>query len=518
MTGYSAKVRAMKRLTTLLLVAATIFGGSAFLTCPAQEAAAKQTGLSDAEVAEIVDLITEYRKWSPRSLRELAKYEAAEKDLISGIKKIQEAHGDTDILGMLDSWIEVFTTLVNADKTASPPARGRVKDFKVDGIVKGDTIGYDYAVRLPKMYKASQAWPLIVAFHDTGSDGEKYIKEVWEQRSVKGLADEFIIVAPTIGPRTTGRDRAQQKRIEWFDHYHLLNIYWPIREVLKDYNVDTNRIYLEGTGVGGATAVQLGTLRSRDFAAVAARSALPPRMELLGNLGNLPLMIVARSDGPFASDEGKAARKGIDEAKAAHELELVVKEFEPLPNKGAIRKALGSQDIDPVHEATAEIATFFREHPRNPYPTKIRFTTDTYEYKDLPWIKLRKVDAEPKSDDEPARFATLTAAVDRESNTIDITTENVLNMTVWLNDHLLDLSRAVKVKLNGKDFLEKKVDRSLDFLLDYQKNNPFDVAVAYTGFLPILVPAPEPEPKEGEEGEPKEGEDPDTGKEEKKKD
>ena len=139
---------------------------------------------------------------------------------------------------MLDSWIQVFSTLVNADKTESPPAKGRTKEFHIDGDVKGETIGYDYAVRLPRMYKAGQAWPLIVAFHDAGSDGEKYIKEVWEERSVRNLADEFIIVAPTVGPRTTGKNRAQQKRIEWFDRWHLLNIYWPIREVLKEYNVD----------------------------------------------------------------------------------------------------------------------------------------------------------------------------------------------------------------------------------------------------------------------------------------
>jgi poly(3-hydroxybutyrate) depolymerase len=487
---------------TMIRSALCAAGALLMLSAP-RLVAQEPAGFTEEEVAALGKSWSELRRLEeevPKDARAKDRLEKdrqkAEETLKGIIEKARAARPGVDILGFTEGWSRVFAIAAAEGKVASPAGSGRVRTEQVPFKFRGKEAVFEYAILLPSRYDGRKSWPLLVALHDrsTGerpTDGTKYLNEVWatsRDPAVKELREQFVIVAPTVGERLNAKRPEDRERIDWFDDNHFRTLRVCIGDVIRQYNIDVNRISIEGTGVGGQTALELAGSIPRLFAAVVARSARPVAVPRIANLAGIaPVLFVARADGPFAGEDGAAIRRQIEEMSASG----LVTEFklaEAVTDRARVRQALGSQGVDPIHEHTADVARFCLERTRNLFPARTRFSTvDLRRFRDGAWVGIILADV----GDGQGTMAAIEAVADRGANTLALATTNVESFKVLLNDRLLDLDRPVKISLNGKDFLEKRFDRDLELLLRIGRNFSQDPGMVVTAELTVTVPREE---------------------------
>jgi poly(3-hydroxybutyrate) depolymerase len=117
--------------------------------------------------------------------------------------------------------------------------------------------GTDYLVYLPDgYYRPFGRWPLILALHGSGAVGDeidRVRREGLPRRLEERRAIPFIVVAP------------QSSRYGW-DVEALDRL---LDEVLRQYRVDADRVYLTGHSMGGYGAWALASTHPGRFAAIA---------------------------------------------------------------------------------------------------------------------------------------------------------------------------------------------------------------------------------------------------------
>jgi len=117
----------------------------------------------------------------------------------------------------------------------------------------------NYLLFLPKDYegKGSQKWPLMLFLHGAGERGTNLSKVAVHgpPKIVKDRADfPFVVVSPQCPNGQT-----------WSDDVLLA----LLDDILKNYNIDSNRVYLTGLSMGGYGTWSLGLKNPDRFAAIA---------------------------------------------------------------------------------------------------------------------------------------------------------------------------------------------------------------------------------------------------------
>jgi predicted peptidase len=117
----------------------------------------------------------------------------------------------------------------------------------------------NYLLYLPKQYDEdkSKRWPLILFLHGAGERGSDFnkVKSLGPPKLVaEGKEMPFIIVSPQVPERSTWEPEALDA---------LLG------EIIGQYAVDEDRIYLTGVSMGGAGTWRLASAHPERFAAIA---------------------------------------------------------------------------------------------------------------------------------------------------------------------------------------------------------------------------------------------------------
>lgn len=120
------------------------------------------------------------------------------------------------------------------------------------------TVKLDYLVYLPDDYEqADKKWPLILFLHGSGESGSdlSLVKKHGPPKIVENKSDfPFIVVSPQ-SPRRGGWNRDALKAL--------------LDEVLANYRVDRDRVYLTGLSMGGYGTWALAAMYPHYFAAIA---------------------------------------------------------------------------------------------------------------------------------------------------------------------------------------------------------------------------------------------------------
>lgn len=119
------------------------------------------------------------------------------------------------------------------------------------------TVKLDYLVYLPDEYeKSDKKWPLILFLHGSGESGKdiSLVKKHGPPKIVESKRDfPFIVVSPQ-SPRRRGWNPDALKAL--------------LDEVLADYRVDRDRVYLTGLSMGGYGTWALAAMYPQYFAAL----------------------------------------------------------------------------------------------------------------------------------------------------------------------------------------------------------------------------------------------------------
>lgn len=448
--------------------------------------------LSDADVKKLSDLLI---AWYPPKERDgkpvkidQKKVDAAEAEFAKEIERLKKAAGDK-LVSDFKGWSEVFYRFRAANMVKSPSGFGTPQVAKTRMDVGATTLEFTYAYVLPNGFDARNKYPLLICLHDE-SDGEKdytgqkYLEEVY-LKAPKELRDQFIYLAPNIGPKAGGKD----VRIEFGDDAQFFNVYRPLNDMLLRFPIDADRICVEGTGRGGELAANLVSYKPQQWAGAAIRSALPRNVKLLANAPTVGMAFHYRQGGRVTN--AKDALAAVEAMKAAG-APVVTAAYDALAT-GADQKARAGMANDPVHDATGPILSFLLERRRMASPKTFSFSTDKARFRFGYWVRLGRFDFETK----PAR---IDVKVNDADNVIELTSSQIEDFRLLLSDAVIDLGRPVKVVVNGKPVFEGKRERSFDEFFANWNGNRIDPSIVPCATIDVVVPAADPAPANGEAG------------------
>jgi pimeloyl-ACP methyl ester carboxylesterase len=313
--------------------------------------------------------------------------------------------------------------------------------------------GAPFVMHVPLDYRGDQPFPLIVYLSGGGGlafDGAANMGEV--------LAHAGYLV---LIPHANGN--------LWWESNPTETVYALLLEILRSYNVDTNRVYLTGFSNGGTAAIEFGTRWPDRFAAVASLMGAgldtPSGTKLpLQNLLDVPVLFVHGDKDPIIS------------ASSSYAAESVLRSLKPrVAPEMHILKGRG-HDIRLSDDGDFTLP-FLQRFSRDAFPSALTAKFFDSRFARQYWIEVLDVGkAIPEVD---ARIL--------EGNLIDIDAKHVKKLRLLLRAELFPASGPIRVRLNGEELppIELKLDCQLFQRSAQAYADPF---LAYTDEVTLEVP------------------------------
>jgi predicted esterase len=335
---------------------------------------------------------------------------------------------------------------------ASPVEPGKIAERTAKSDLDGEE--FKYALQVPAAYDPAKPWPLLITLHGTGGNGMDWIR-TWARTA----GATHILIAPTTPKHTWAARQA---------HYYILT---ALREAVDLLHVDADRVYLDGMSMGAGGAFRLAEHFPDRWAAIAPRCNVPDLRQkkdktyvtmLAENYRMVPVYwVLGAKDEKIPIEMGRAAKVDLEAAKG----ELVYREF---PDGGH----------DWSLEKDEVVLDWLDKHARAPYPEEIVWKSYEKIFARAFWVEVTKrtepppltiVHMDQKGGESERRTELRPPALvkaKRKGNAIEISTEEVRELRVYLDDAMLDLDKPVTITVNGRKAHDATVKRSVDFLIE----------------------------------------------------
>jgi hypothetical protein len=308
-----------------------------------------------------------------------------------------------------------------ARSAVRPSQRPGVHDrtLKLSDLGADSKLAYRYVVSVPDGYRGdldADPWPLILCIPDEKEDPFEYLDRYWGSDAVRA---QYLIAVLDFPHESETVERAVE---EWvggklrlrlvretvpftWDSSQAAMRFWAnlFNLQVREFKVDPDRIVLDGAGVGARGAQYFAGTTARVFAGLISRG-VPVDESLTTNLSHLAVRVVPG---------------GVEEEHRAW-LASCVRDRYPLPCSWVY--------VDDAAEIGYWMLSTRRDRER-PVATRI--------------------------------------SSDRDANVVEITARNVGELTLFLNDRLVDLDRPFEVRVNGHRVCRRKLTRSPDHLLGH---------------------------------------------------
>lgn len=335
-------------------------------------------------------------------------------------------------------------------KNARGVAAGKVKAFTFQAPFYGEKATLTYATWVPTKYDARNAYPLILCIPDKGAKPDQHLTEKWTDKQTREEA--LLVAVPMPEDLVQWSEAGSSQQPGGFANTML-----TLKEVLRTYAVDYDRIYLAGRGEGVAAALAIAARAPDRFAGVIGRSGdIDANGPSSNNFKNLPTFFAGAGANATAFSE-KCAKDGYNNCSIKPDAQ------EP------------------------EIMAWIKDHPRLGAPAEVVL----FPGKPMPnrayWVLV------PSSEYKGDEY--IKAKADKATNTITIdASPGITKVTLFFNDELMDLEKEVKVICNGAEHIDK-LPRNLWSTMDWMYGSTSDPGRVFTCSRDYEVPA-KPKPKD----------------------
>src|SRR6185295_2001724 len=314
--------------------------------------------------------------------------------------------------------------------------------------------------------------PLLITLHGTGGNGPGWIG-TWARTA----GSTCVLIAPTTPKHTWSARQA---------HYYVLT---ALRETLDELNVDPDRVYLDGMSMGGGGAFRLAEHFPDRWAAIGPRCNVPDIRQkqdksyvtmLAANFRMVPTYwVVGAADAKIPVEMARAAKSDLEAAKG----ELVYKEVEG----GGHDWNLEKDDV---------VLDWYQKHTRVAYPEEVVWKSYEKVFARAFWVEVTKrtepppliiVHMDQKGAESERRTELRPPALvkaKRAGNAITITTEEVKELRVYLDDAMVDLDKPVVITVNGRKVHDAVVKRSMEVLIE-DAHKRRDPGMLFTAFVDL---------------------------------
>lgn len=292
--------------------------------------------------------------------------------------------------------------------------------------------------------KPADGRSLWISLHGGGSAPAEVNDQQWENQKHLYRPSEGVYVAP----------RAPYNDWDMWFKPALDALYEQLIQmaiVFEDVNPD--KVYLMGYSAGGDGLWRMAPRMADRWAAASMMAGHPGDVSLL-NLRNTPFMIWCGADDDAYSRNRLDAERGL--------------EMDSLRNadpEGYIHETHIMQGMGHwmMRADTAAVA-WMQQYRRNPYPKTVVWQQEEVLRPHFYWLSA------PTDELQRGQRVRLTV----NGNVIDISECTYSQLTLWLNDDLVDLDRKVTVRYQGRNVFRGKLKRTGENMREslFLRNDP----------------------------------------------
>ena len=284
-----------------------------------------------------------------------------------------------------------------------------------------------------KVYTPSKSYPVHIFLHGLVDRRKDKRKNIPDDYLKKLMIDNTISIFPSAW-----------KDEKWWQKTQIDNISEIIAVVKKEYNVDTNRVYLHGVSDGGHGVYYIAAHAPTKYAAflpliaspfVATRESGADAPAFFTNLINKPLFIVnGTHDHLYPSIKYSAFIDSLNKSGATVEYEIIEN---------------GKHNLSWLKNKEDNRQRFIRHNVRDPYPNRIYWEVDSVlSFPRYHWLVIQKVEVTDKE-----KFV----HINKVKNEIVANVKNVTQFTLLISPEDFNIKDPIKIIINGKTIFNKVV-------------------------------------------------------------
>jgi hypothetical protein len=331
-------------------------------------------------------------------------------------------------------WSEqILESLYTGEKFVKTP--GKTKEIvkgEVECFPNGDekpAVKATFFYRGPNIYSKGRSAPVLISIVDAKADAKAWIEKSWAAH--EDIAKEWVLVAVA---ESDGFDVAKDP----------LAAARLLGRVFQMFNIDPNRIFLEGVGSAckSAQTTAMWALPDR-LAGLLLRNPSEPLVNK--NCGVFPTVVV---HGPEGSEKAMAVLAKVKEVAGA--------------DRGIESSA---PDLASLEGSFQGLADWLRAAKPRETARSYSWTATFDKDQRCPnsWTGSLLI-LTPVKREEPT---TVDVTFARDTNTVDIKSTNMGEFVVFMNDELLDLDREVEIFVNTKSVAKRVFERNAMNMLEH---------------------------------------------------
>ncbi len=328
-------------------------------------------------------------------------------------------------------------------------------------------------LRVPKGYTPDKAWPLIYLLHTSGGDGPSFLS--YADQMLGPRVEEFVVAAPT-HYRQTGLDAPAPFTA---DHTAML------RAIRRAVHIDGDRQYAVGYSLGGYTAWTIAYLHAEEVAgavAIGSTFSVPPTEDgvwkaVLPNFAaHLPVLHVwggrDTMDVPGLDLRSKGSMSQLNRRfrEQTQGMNLRIRDHEVpekghggiLPPKGPLTELLSARR---VHYPKTVDHTFRHVHQGKAYWLEAHTWEGPHWGKEHPKAQKRSGETEAQAFGRAIRETLGNLRGEIQGQTIQVETQHVGELTVWIGDGMIDWDQPVTLLVDGRKVWQGTLEPDLHVCL-----------------------------------------------------
>jgi dienelactone hydrolase len=310
----------------------------------------------------------------------------------------------------------------------------------------------EYAVWLPPEYHPLRSYPALVVLH--GPEGPSETLSPWiSEASRRG----YVLIAPEWASPSKDPAAAAYR---YTPNEHAA-VQLALRDALKRFAIDADRVYLSGMLEGGNMAWDFGLAHPDLFAGVSVIAGLPGKYvwAYRPNLPSVPFYIV---EGNLTPGENEVVFEQWAKPQIQHNLDILyIRYF----NRG----------LETFSEEIPTLFEWMSSRTRNPAPKQFEAVTAREGDDRFYGVVVREFTAgrsiRPEGADPVGRNikpAEIKVRANNVLNKLTVDTSGLTAYDVWLSPLVLDFTKKIEVQVNGKSVYKElpKLDRPTAYLDD----------------------------------------------------
>ncbi len=317
---------------------------------------------------------------------------------------------------------------------------------RIDLPFESDAQSTGYYVLLPPEYHPEHRYPAVVTLRGRVTTAKMQV-EWWARQAQR---NGYIVIAPDYLD-----DSSQGYRYSVAEHLRVIH---AVRDASLRFSIDRDRVFLSGHYEGAEAAWDIGLGHADQFAGLIPIAGAPGTFTRFYR-PNGALLSIFLVDGSLNDDSPQNNRLMAD----------------PMMRAGMDVRFLlyHGRGREPLTDIQLEVFDWMRRRKRTTYPVKFECRTgrvcdDQFYYVTIDELLPNLIN----NPDLPAgrrsvRTGSVRVEVIRAPNTIMFDLRGPVKASLWLGPDVVDFSRPIKMRVNGRAVPNRELEPSIAPLLQY---------------------------------------------------